>query len=518
MLENMANQETDPPDFVLPLYHNKAAVYDPHAISNLSEWPNKPTLPAELNLALTNYFYELIGNKNFAPAHHVLHSLFYMTGVLSFNISFYNLARSSIDGIYRNEAMPLVTFGEGSKVKETDSASKDFIATKLQKALLHLTSGFMRPKLTTLVNRSIYSSERFAVLWRIRRPEAILSIEKIKLLEQEQDSIEVLTEAIFHRALSLGKSYGIIIDDHTAGHLQAYIQKEITRAYRDLGAVKRFFGNIKFNYFERSLTPYIQSLISTVCRMNGGDAHSTYHGVCQTASEPDVATMVNASIFWGVTKAFTKDAEELANKIPKQIRHFKIQCLDDSNHYKQFLKNDEPRAGIKHVAIMGRHVVMRTSAFNTLEFPAYLDIEKKLSDILLQEGYKVTYKAHPECDWRHFDQFFDPRVKIDWRPFEAVMHEFDALFYHFGASSTLPHALGSNLHIFMIQDGWHDIRIWSERIQKCLKLYCNMIPGKIDKNGLIIPNTEALLTAFKSPIEFNKESRVSDFFNRIEFD
>ena len=85
------------------------------------------------------------------------------------------------------------------------------------------------------------------------------------------------------------------------------------------------------------------------------------------------------------------------------------------------------------IAIMGRQVVMRTSAFNTLEFPVYLDLEYQLSKILIDGGFEVIYKAHPESNWMKFDQFFDERVQIDKRPFEEVFTEFDAVFYHFGA-------------------------------------------------------------------------------------
>ena len=42
---------------------------------------------------------------------------------------------------------------------------------------------------------------------------------------------------------------------------------------------------------------------------------------------------------------------------------------------------------------MGRQVVMRTSAFSTLEFPVYLDLEYQLSKILIDGGLKLFTKA-----------------------------------------------------------------------------------------------------------------------------
>lgn len=506
-----------PPEFALDLYPNKALLFDPHIIGKI-QWPNMPSLPADLNLALTNYFYDLIGNDEFAPAHHGLHSLYYLTGVLSFNISFYHLAQSKTAGFFRDETKPLLTMGDGARTKESENVLKDFIATKGQKFLLRAASIFgMRPNITLLANTSIYPEKQFGKIFRIRRPEAILSIEKTHLNAQEQSSAKKLSAAIFAKAISLAHENNIDLDDDTKNSLQAYVAKEVLRANKDLKAVKKFIGYTKCIYFERSLTPYLQSLISTACRHNGGQAYSTFHGVCQTASEPDVATMANASVFWGVSEAFTDDAKELSEKIPEKIRHYEIKNLGQEDHYKKYLKNDSPRKEIRHVAIMGRHIVMRTSAFNTLEFPAYLDIENKMCSLLLAHGYEVTYKAHPECSWRHFDQFFDPRVKIDWRPFEGVMNEFDALYYHFGASSTLPHALGSHLHIFMLADGWHDVRIWPSRIQNFYRQYCNMLAGRINENGLIDFNAQDVLNAFKNPVAFDKEKRIQDFFNKRMF-
>lgn len=510
----MGNDMLTPPGYALDLYPNKALLFDPKAIGQVL-WPNDARLPADLNLELTDFFYRLLGEDEFAPANQTLHSLFYLTGVLSFNLSFYNLAQNPVEGFFRDRTQPLVTIGEGARIQASDSHLKDYIATKCQKILLCAAQMLGRkPKLTMLVNSSVYSPDKFGKITRLRRPQAMLSVEHSKVTPEEAESVQKLVDVVQQKIVDLAGHHKISLDTETTEQIKAYIGGEINRTYGDLKAVQSFFGSSVFTFFERSLTPYLQSLISTVCRRNGGQAYSTYHGVCQTASEPDVATMVNASTFWGITDGFTDDARELSEKIPAAIRHFEIGNLGQEEHYTRFLKNDRPRDRIKRVAIMGRHVVMRTSAFNTLEFPAYLDIERKMSSLLVEQGYEVTYKAHPESSWRHFDSYFDPRIKIDWRPFEPVMDEFDALYYHFGASSTLPHALGSHLHIFMLQDGWHDIRIWPNRIQKHYQQYCNMLPGVISDSGLIEFDKEEILKAFENPKVFNKEDRIRDFFSK----
>ena len=162
-------------------------------------------------------------------------------------------------------------------------------------------------------------------------------------------------------------------------------------------------------------------------------------------------------------------------------------------------------------------LVMRYSAFNTLEFAAYLKLEFDLAFWLVQQGYEVIYKAHPESDWRYFDTFFPKEVKINWSPFEDVVENFDAVFYHFGASSTLPSALASPVHVFMLKDGWHDKRLWPERIQKFFSEYCNMVPATIDQNDLICLDFDVFADLLAKPKPVSPPERVHDFYHRSSF-
>lgn len=509
----MHNNDRQKKDVLLDLYPNGAFNFDVNAIGK-EKWPNDVTLPGNLNLQLTKFFYELLVDDQFAPVNKSLNSLFFITGVLTFNVSFYNLAKSQIDGGQRNNDKSLITYGENKRSLPNKIDLKDFLATKIQKFLfLCLKRSGFRLNLTTLNEIGIYRALHSGFVWRLRRPQAIPKIEKSLITDKESEIAKSLAKALISKVDELSQGYSIRLDRRTKEQMFSYVLVEIKKAYRDLKSFRKFFMGNTFNFFERSLTPYYQSLISSVCREHGGLAYSTFHGVCQTANEPDISTMVNASVFCGINDAFTSDAEELAQRLPSKLKHFSILNLRQENFYKRYLKNDPPRSHLKRIAIMGRQVVMRTSAFNTLEFPVYLDLEYKLSKILVNEGFDVTYKAHPESDWTRFDEYFDERVRIDRRPFERVFHEFDAVFYHFGASSTLPHALGSNLHIFMLKDGWHDIRIWPSRIQKSLFDNCNVIHGEIKEKGFIEVNQDLVLKTFLNPKPFVKEERILNFFS-----
>ena len=500
-------------DLYLDLYPNGAYEFNLQEIRR-DNWPNNTKLPGRLNLQLTEFIYELLQNEKLSPVNRSLHSLFFITGVLTFNVSFYNLAHSQISGGKRDESKPLITFGENKRSILFSPSWKDVLATRVQKIVfLFLGKMGFNLNFTTLTDAGIYNDLHAGWIWRLRRPQAIPKIEKCLITDEEKEIATQISQALLNKVDTLSKHNSINLNRDIKEQLYSYILGEITETYRDLKSFRNFFRGAKFSYFERSLTPYYQSLISTVCRENNGQAYSTFHGVCQTANEPDISTMINATVFCGATHAFTLDAEELALRIPKKLHHFSIENLRLPNFHFKYLKDDPPRRNIKRIAIMGRQVVMRTSAFNTLEFPVYLDLEYQLSKILIDGGFEVIYKAHPESNWMKFGQFFDERVQIDKRPFEEVFTEFDAVFYHFGASSTLPHALGSNLHLFMLKDGWHDTRIWPSRIQKFFQDNCNYINGKIMKDGFVEVNPDSVLESFLNPRPFDRERRIKHFFS-----
>lgn len=501
----------------LRLYPNGALQFDPACIGSFP-WPNQVTLPADLNRALTRLQMNLIADQTLHPHNQILRALYNLPGILAFNLSYYRLAtiacEQNLPGFIRDNSKPLITVEVNQDSKLHGADGKDYIAVYGQKVILTLLS-LMRIDLRLTASAPGYYPVRISGnLWRLRRADAIPRVLRQSISDTDKSNLAQLTSRILTEVERLGVQNDIHIEPETQKLLSQFIQNTLENSWQDLQAYRRFFGQNIFSYFERSLTPYQSALIATACQTAGGETHSTYHGVCQSAGEPDIVTMANACHFWAPTEAFADDARTLSDFIPKDLRHYDICCYDDERHYQRFIRNDMPRDHIKKVAIIGRHVVMRYSAFNMLEFPFYLDLEKRLGQLLSDQGYQVTYKAHPESDWRHFDRYFDQRVTIDWRPFEDVMDEFDAVIYHFGASSTLPPALGSHQHLFMIKDGWHDQRIWPPRLIHFFEEYANMIPATIGTNGLVVWDEKAILKTFLHPKPVHPENRVKDFFCR----
>lgn len=502
---------------LLRLYPNGALLFDPIAIGSF-RWPNHVTLPADINRELTVFQMDLIADQTLQPCNNVLRALYSLPGVLAFNMSYYRLASLSISqnlpGFIRDSEKELITVSMPDADQPEKRNLKDCLATYGQGCLLSLAAALKMKLQLTASAPDYYPAKEFGSIYRLRRADAIPRVLGKPCSPQEKDSLSHLTSLLMSEVDRQSQKYSILLNSETRTLLCTYVQLTLEAGWRDLQAYRRFFGKTSVSYFERSLTPRQNALIATACHAVGGAAHSTYHGVCQSAGEPDIVTMANARFFWAPTKAFRDDAEALSGFIPKELRQYDIRCYDDDTHYRRFIRNDKPRQSIKSVAIIGRHVVMRYSAFNMLEFPFYLDLEKRLGTLLADQGYQVTYKAHPESDWRHFDRYFDPRIKIDWRPFEAVMDEFDAVIYHFGASSTLPPALGSHQHLFMIKDGWHDRRIWPPRLIRFFDEYANMIPATIGGDGLIQWNEKTILDMLAHPKSVCPQERIRDFFHK----
>lgn len=499
----------------LHLYPNGALLFDPDSIGTFI-WPNRVTLPADLNRELTIFQMGLIADENLQPYNQVLRALYSLPGILAFNISYYQLATLTEDqglpGFTRDSSKPLMTI-DNSKVKKTRKPDcRDYLATYGQKLLLSLLFLIKTNLQLTASAPKYYPTEIFGEIYRLRRADAIPRVLRQKINHQDKIGLMKISSRLLQEMDRLTTKHSIHLDEHVRELIRQHIDDTLENSWQDLQAYTAFFGQKPFSYFERSLTPYQSALIATACHAAGGEAHSTYHGVCQSAGEPDIVTMANARHFWAPTEAFADDARALSGFIPENLRHYDICCYGDTTHYRHFIRNDSPRKTIRNIAIIGRHVVMRYSAFNMLEFPFYLDLEKRIGSLLADNGYEVTYKAHPESDWRHFDRYFDPRVKIDWRPFEAVMDEFDAVIYHFGASSTLPAALGSHQHLFMIKDGWHNQRIWPPRLIRFFEEYANMLPATIGDDGLIHWDEKTILDIFSHAKSVSPENRIRDFF------
>tara|TARA_R110000796_G_scaffold11478_2_gene38262 strand:+ start:168353 stop:169708 length:1356 start_codon:yes stop_codon:yes gene_type:complete len=450
--------------------------------------------------------------------------MFYMTGSLSYNISYYNISKNKDfkdgEGFKFSFSNRFDFFSPGSPYGDRKTnfltKMKDVASVVFNKFNIFRFHFLSKKPDFTITNQSIIKNiVQNAFL--IRRPRAILYVIPAKLDDDDKKELEKcaqLFRGFFRKAIV---DCDINADEIFLQQVDQYILEETVKVFKDFSRVKRLFGKKPFNLYERSISPYVISLIASASRRNGGEVHSTYHGVCQTANEPDISTMIRCTYFWGITDAFADDARELIEALPKAVDRNKIRNMKLDYLVSGDLRDEKESPPIKRIAIIGRPLLMRYSAFNTLEFPVYLKFERDLARWLVARGYDVTYKAHPESDWRYFDTFLPDGVKVDWAPFEKVCHNYDAAFFHFGASSTMPNAISSSMHIFMLQDGWHDIHLWPTRMQEYFKEHFNMVPGRISQTEFISLDFKVFEELLLNPKPFSIKRRVEDFYYRRSF-
>ncbi len=504
--------------YFLDLNFNGSILLDPKEIGNF-DWPIDTTLLAGLNADIQHIFFKAILKPDLAPHNQILRSCFDMVGVISHMIYNYalikKLSANPVNAFHLNLEQPIV-FAPQSALKKFSAPPllKDQITTLLQRIIFRIFYSFrISPKLT--LQKSLLYHGKLCFLWLIRNPVGIFRSIKVTLSNKDEKDILRLAGFLHEEIISVLNKRGLIVDASSLEEIRVFLEQEIIERYVDYQKIRLFCGKFKFDLCAQSLTTYVQSIFSTISQQSGGKSYSSFHGSALSADEPDLASLANSDVFCAINDAFAKDAEDLKQRLPIELAQFETLNLKQDDYYKHYLRDTKPRSIIKHVAIMGRSIISRVSAFNACDMAFYFDLEKRLSDLLLAHGYEVSFKAHPEANWTHFDQIFDPRVNVEWAPFSQVIDNYDAAFFHFSATSTLAEALGSGMHIFYLQDGWHNIRSWPPRLQKRLAENANPIEGKIGKNGFLAWNEKQVLNVFKNPKDFTPEQRIKDWFNKI---
>ncbi|MCK6418559.1 MAG: hypothetical protein L6Q57_06445 [Alphaproteobacteria bacterium] len=507
----------------LDLCPNGALHFNAHAIGR-DAWSQPATFPGEMNAALTQFFYKILLDSSLWPCNQLLRAQFSLTGIITFSISFYGLAMSALrsgnpDFIYDSSKL-VVTRGLDedyplkSRANYFKQAAKDYITTYLQKVFFRFLNIFHPRLKISLMSHDIYKQ---VYTKRFRRYDGVTRVFKSEPSPAHRAQIKEISQRIIHFSCKTAEEvYSITLDQAHREALFDIIFSQILRSHSDLESYKKFFRGISFNFYEKSLSRYHAALIGLACQSRGGEVYASFHGPCLTTNEPDIITLMNCDVFSGVTSGFTQDARDVSLLIPEDLRKQEIIDLDLRNYYQSYLSARKACGKNCRVAIMGRQVVMRQSAFNMLEFPYYIDVEVRLARLLLEAGYEVTYKAHPESNWQNFDILFDPRVKIDYQSFEKKIEDYDAVFFHFLASTTFVHAMGSHLNIYYLADGWHDKKLFPPRLQKLCETYCNPLKASLGSSGWVEWDVEKIKYAFENPKPFDPEERIRNWFNLVD--
>lgn len=342
-----------------------------------------------------------------------------------------------------------------------------------------------------------------APVWRIRSFPALMG-RKRKITQSEESFLNDATNVFYEQIETVARRNEIEWNASERDQMRSFIMKEFRETHSDLQNFRDWFGRRKFSFYGGSVAGYGRALLATVARETGGEAHGTIHGgnVFAQLLSANVVELLNASTFWNPSDQVASNAGQVAaNLAPRlPVANLRVAAV---NELVRYYKPGEMPEKIRTVAIMGAQAVWRYSAGAVMQAPCYVDAEIRLAGILIDAGYNVIYKAHPENTWRHHDKYLDARVRVDYRKWEDVQDSVDAVLYLFPFSSTLISDLGSTRHVFLIEDGWHNEH-WLLSAWKTLSRRCEVVAGEIDNRGRMIFDQQQLLSALAKPAAFDR--------------
>lgn len=513
---NEIRSTQDAPDHALRLSENGSVMFDPCVLDGRPyPWPTEPFLTAKLSRKIHNALWGIGYSSESLPAK-LLGSLSSLAGRLAIVISTVALSEKAkdlkLEGFYFNPDLPLICVGatkrdEFSAQLNTKEKIKDFLAYLYQKLFLLMHGIFSFKTLKVSVNNNhIYTKEEKSKIFVVRRLRAIFENPSC-LEDNEINECKAISSSFAKLCCQIAASEGVILNQKHNEGIEALIHFHLSQALTDYKSVKRFIGNRKFDFYAGSLSGYRPGLFALHSKLTGGMVYGTCHGVGTfTNSEPELSVLVNASVFKSPNIEIKNDVKSFLSELPEFLRDVKIENANMGSVFYGIKPMPSRPQRIKSIAVMGRPFIMRTSAFNSMSFAVYLELEKRICILLKKLGYQVVYKAHPESDWKYFESYFPPEINVEHRPFNKVVDSYDAVFYDFAVSTTLTDAMFEGLHVFLLSDGWHDRVYWNDRMKMALTERCNFIPSVIGADGFIDLDETALEKTFKNPKKFKLES------------
>lgn len=163
-------------------------------------------------------------------------------------------------------------------------------------------------------------------------------------------------------------------------------------------------------------------------------------------------------------------------------------------------------AAVRRVMVMGYPLVPHRYSFRGgLYFPYQLDIQMRMIELLIENGFTALYKAHPEMKGAGDSFFRDLGAEVIPAPFEQAWSEADALIFTYPLTSTFGVALCTNRPIIVL-----DVEglAWNPEPLALLRDRCTLIPASYDDRDRIRFDTGALVEALRRPTSEPDQSYV----------
>ncbi len=470
-----------------------------------TRWPNHPFLAGRLTNAIFELIWTMSAERPDSDVR-LLMARIRIGSMLGVAISAYQVARACGD-----DAVPARLDGPVRLKVDADpindqialqlslgQRAKRWLAVQGQCLALRLIDLLGLPRPTIMV--SDYPPNPDAGLgwrWRVRSPFAFfnrgrVSPDEVKRLRPVADEFTARVAAIAHKL-------NAPLDEAAIASMPAFTLDEMAKSLADYTYFRRLFGNRPINFYGGTVTAYSRAIIALAARAAGGRAHCTLHGGMTggTRMHGGLTELVIADHMWVPTPALVPRAERTATYLPPQVPRATIKALPGANELKAMVGRTAPTRPIHHVAIMGVPLCI-ASAVWTAEFACYLAVERRLAKLLLDAGYAVTFKAHPEDAFRDYEAALPAGVAVEWRGYERVCHAFDASIHLLHPSTTLISDLGSDRHVFLLTDGYHEAH-WLPEVWETLSARCNLMPARVGEDNWLHVDERALLESLQAP-------------------
>lgn len=127
--------------------------------------------------------------------------------------------------------------------------------------------------------------------------------------------------------------------------------------------------------------------------------------------------------------------------------------------------------------------------------PVYADWQARLIDILVDAGYNVLVKGHPEGALRGAPFVMSPRGRFVGGRFDEVIDQADAFLFDYPSTTTLWEAMCTDKHVVLIDFGLAD---WRSQFRDLFVQRCSVVQGEFDERNLPVVERRDLLDAIEA--------------------
>lgn len=321
------------------------------------------------------------------------------------------------------------------------------------------------------------------------------------------------SEYLVNEVCNIGERYGVVIEPHHREYLKRHTLAHLCDALETIMALRVSLQDCSaMRMLLPGLSNQFQKCLAIVLRERGGRVISFAHGgsigmlatpvfsVCEFQLSDEFITYSAASV-----DLFTR-INSLYPTPRRNTIHISSFVSDYFLRFYQRLQNiSQPRRVCKVMIVGFVHKMSRHYSVSASFSLIQLDLELRLADLLIKNGFSVLYKPHPDS-LEVVKKLFNNAVKIVSGDFREKTQDADAFIFGLPHSTAFPFALFTDKPVlsFAIKDEWG--HYFSEPMDM-LKRRCTFIPAHLDMQSRLQFNEQKLLEALASPIpvEFDQE-------------